>query len=98
MPTLQKKPKTRLDFRLGVEDKEVITQAAHVTGKSLSEFAVSSLIQSAQQVLEKHQTVTLSNRDFDAFLEAIEADEEPNEALKQAAEKYRRRSMSASEL
>lgn len=92
MPTLQKKkPKTRLDFRLDTEAKEVITQAAHVTGKSLSEFAVSSLVRSAQEVLEKHQTITFSNRDFDAFLEAIESDEEPNDALKRAAERYQQR-------
>lgn len=92
MPTLQKKkPKTRLDFRLDTEAKDVITQAAHLTGKSLSEFAVSSLVRSAQEVLEKHQTVTLSNRDFDAFLEAIESEEGPNEALKRAAERYRQR-------
>ena len=92
MPTLQtKKPKTRLDFRLDPEAKEVITQAAHVTGKSLSEFAVSSLVRSAQEILEKHQTVTLSNRDFDAFLQAIESEEGPNEALTQAAERYRQR-------
>lgn len=92
MPTLQKKkPKTRLDFRLDTEAKEVITQAAYVTGKSLSEFAVSSLVQSAQEVLEKHQTITFSNRDFDAFLEAIESEEEPNDALKRAAERYQQR-------
>lgn len=92
MPTLQKKkPKTRLDFRLDTEAKEVITQAAYVTGKSLSEFAVSSLVQSAQEVLEKHQTITFSNRDFDAFLEAIESEELPNDALKRAAERYQQR-------
>ena len=93
MTTLRtKKPKTRLDFRLDVDSKEVITQAAHVSGKSLSEFAVSSLVQSAQEVLEKHQTITFSNRDFDAFLEAIDSEEGPNEALKQAAERYKRHS------
>ena len=92
MPTLQKKkPKTRLDFRLDPEAKEAIMQAAHVTGKSLSEFAVSSLVRSAQEVLEKHQTLTFSNRDFDAFLEAIDANEEPNDALKRAAERYQQR-------
>lgn len=92
MPTLQKKkPKTRLDFRLDPDAKEVIAQAAHVAGKSLSEFAVSSLVQSAQEVLEKHQTITFSNRDFDDFLEAIDADAEPNAALKQAAERYQER-------
>jgi uncharacterized protein (DUF1778 family) len=57
----------------------------------VSEFAVSSLVQSAQEVLEKHQNVTFSNRDFDAFLDAIESEEKPNEALKRAAERYQQR-------
>ncbi len=92
MATLQQnKPKTRLGFRLDAEAKEAIVQAAHVTGKSLSEFAVSSLVRSAQEVLEKHQTITLSNRGFDAFLEAVESKEEPNEVLKRAAERYQQR-------
>ena len=92
MPTLQKKkPKTRLDFRLDTEAKEVILQAAHVTGKSVSEFAVSSLVQSAQEILEKHQTLTFSNRDFGAFLDAIDSDEKPNDVLIRAAERYRQR-------
>ena len=92
MPTLQKKkPKTRLDFRLDTDAKEVITQAAHISGKSLSEFAVSSLVRSAQEVLERHQTITFSNQDFDAFLEAAESEEEPSAALMEAAERYRQR-------
>ena len=92
MPTLQKKkPRTRLDFRLDTDAKDAIMQAAYLTGKSLSEFAVSSLVRSAQEVLEQHQTVTFTNRDFDAFLEAIESDEGPNEALKRAAERYQER-------
>ena len=92
MPTPQKKkPTTRPEFRLDTEAKDVITQAAYVTGKSLGEFAVSSPVRFAQEVLEKHQTVTLSIWDFDAFLEAIECEEGPNEALKQVAERYRQR-------
>lgn len=87
----KKKPKTHLNFRLDAEAKEVITQAAHISGKSLSDFAISFLVRSAQEVLEKHQTVMFSNRDFDAFLEAIEADEEPNDALRRAAERYQQR-------
>jgi len=92
MPTLhKKKPRTRLGFRLGVEAKEVIMQAAQVTGKSLGEFAVSSLVQSAQQALEEQRTIILSNREFDACLEATGNDEEPNDALKRAAERYQQR-------
>ena len=41
--------------------------------------------------LEKHRTLTFSNRDFDACLEAIESDEEPNDVLKRTAEQYQQR-------
>ena len=92
MTVVQKdRPKARLDFRLNVEAKEIIEQAAFVSGKTVSEFAVSTLLESAQEILDQQQTIRMSNRDFDAFLEAIEADLEPGEALKQAAERYKQR-------
>jgi len=40
---------------------------------------------------KKRLAITFSNRDFHAFLEAMEADKEPNDALKRAAERYRQR-------
>lgn len=90
MTTIVKKPKTRLDFRLDTDAKEMIEQAAHLSGRSLSDFAISTLLQSAQEVLDSHQTIRFSNRDFEAFLEVIEANREPNEALQRAAERYKR--------
>jgi uncharacterized protein (DUF1778 family) len=87
-PQAKKKSKTQLGFRLDTEAKQLILQAAHISEKSVSEFAVSALIQSAQKVLENHQAITFSNRDFDAFLDAIESEEKPNVALKRAAERY----------
>jgi len=86
MSIAQKKtPTARLSFRLNSDTKEIIEQAALVSGKSISEFAVSSLVQSAQEILGKHQAIRLSNRDFDALMDAVDADHEPNEALKRAA-------------
>ncbi len=79
----------RLDFRLRKDAKETIELAARITGQSLSEFAVSTLVQSAMETIAKHDTTRLSNRDRGLFLALLDADAEPNQALKQAAERYR---------
>jgi uncharacterized protein (DUF1778 family) len=88
---LRNKPKARLDFRLNTESKEIIEQAASASGQTVSEFAVSTLVRSAQEILDREQTLRFSNRDFDALLEAIDAGREPNDALKLAAERYKQR-------
>jgi uncharacterized protein (DUF1778 family) len=79
----------RLDFRLASDIKEIIEKAACVSGQSMSEFAISTLLREAQDILEKHHTIRLSDRDRDRFLAALDAEDEPNEALKAAFEKYK---------
>jgi uncharacterized protein (DUF1778 family) len=81
---------TRLDFRLTRELKELIEQAACVTGQSVSDFALSVLTENARRVLREHSTRVLSNRDRDRFLAMLD-EGEPNEALKKAARRYRKR-------
>lgn len=93
MAVSQKKQKSdaRLDFRLHSEVKEVIEQAAAVSGQSVSDFAVSALYRAAKEVLEREQATRLSNRDRDIFLTMLDSDTKPNEALKRAAKKYKSR-------
>lgn len=93
MAVSQKNQKSdaRLDFRLNRQVKEVIEQAAAVSGQSVSDFAVSALYRTAKEVLEREQTIRLSNRDRDVFLALLDSDAKPNEALKRAAKKYRSR-------
>lgn len=81
----------RLDFRLNRQVKEVIEQAAAVSGQSVSDFAVSALYRTAKEVLEREQTTSLSNRDRDVFLAMLDSDAKPNEALKRAAKRYKNR-------
>ncbi len=82
----------RLNFRLPSELKQVIEQAAGHLGQTVSEFAVSTLVRSAHEVIEQHDRTELSNRDRDIFLAMLDdADAEPNEALAAAAEKYKQR-------
>jgi uncharacterized protein (DUF1778 family) len=81
----------RLDFRLQSEHKRLIEQAAVASGQSLSEFALSHLIEAAREAVDQATTTQLRRRDCEAFLALISEDAEPNEALKAAAERFRRR-------
>jgi uncharacterized protein (DUF1778 family) len=82
--------KERLNFRLDRQHKVLIERAASTVGQSLTEFALSHLIRDAQAVLREQETTVLSDRDRRVFLSMLEADAEPNEALKRAARIYRR--------
>jgi uncharacterized protein (DUF1778 family) len=82
---------SRLNFRLPVELKERIEKAAIISGVTVTDFAISKLADSADEVLEKHQTRTLSNKDSDIFLEMLENPPQPNEALLNAVKEYKSR-------
>ena len=96
MPTIEKQinQAARLNFRLPPEIKEKIENAAIVSGVTVTDFAITALANTAQEVLEKHHTTILSDRDRDIFLAMLEDDSEPNEALKNAVEEYKRRVIS----
>lgn len=85
------KSDARLNFRLSSESKRTIEQAAGQLGQSVSEFAVSTLVRTAHDVMARHDRTELSNRDRDVFLAMLDAaDAAPNEALARAAEKYKK--------
>ena len=74
----------RLNFRLPSEAKEKIECAAAASGLTVTDFAVHALVNIAEEVLERQYARKLSNRDRDIFLALLDADDEPNEALKGA--------------
>jgi len=80
----------RLNFRLPSDLKETIEQAAAHLGQTVSDFAISTLVQTARQVIREHDVTRLSNRDRDRFLALLDdAEVEPNDALKAAARRYK---------
>lgn len=85
------KASSRLDFRIAPENKQVIEKAALLNGQTVSDFAVSTLLKSAREVLEHHEQTKLSDRDRDLFLEMLDNPPAPSEALRQAVENYRQR-------
>lgn len=81
----------RLEFRLSREAKEKIEKAALATGQSVSDFACSTLLREAGEVLANHNVTTLSDRDRDIFLQLLDNPPAPSPALAQAAADYQRR-------
>jgi len=85
------KSAARLNFRLPTEHKSAIEQAAAALGQSVSDFAISTLVQTAQRVIREQDTTVLSNRDRDRFLAALDdSSARPNKALLRAAAKFKR--------
>ncbi len=81
----------RLNFRLPVELKDVIEEAAAALGQSVTDFAVSTLVQQARSVIEQRNVTMLSDRDRDRFAAILDdAEARPNAALLKAAKRYRK--------
>lgn len=74
-----------INFRVSSDAKELIEKAIVASGQSLTDFATRSLIGSATEVLEREYMTILSNKDRDRLLAILDADDEPNDALRQAA-------------
>lgn len=82
----------RLNFRLPAELKQTIEEAAARLGQSVSNFAVSTLVRSARDVIEQENLTCLSNRDRDVFISLLDKKNiRPNDALAVAARRYKKR-------
>ena len=75
---------TTINFRTTSETKNWIDRAASLLGTDRTNFIVQTMVERAMEVVEKHNTVTLSDRDRDAFLELLK-ENAPNEELRDAA-------------
>jgi uncharacterized protein (DUF1778 family) len=89
MSSIPEQSSTRLDFRLSQAHKDLIEQAASMQGQTISSFAISSLLKTAEEVIQREHTRTLSQRDAKVFLNLLEASPEPNQALKSAVKRYK---------
>jgi len=80
----------RLSCRISVRIKHQAEEAAALLGQSIAAFTESALAEKAQAVLERHERIILSDRDFARFVAYIDNPEPPTEALKAAMADYRR--------
>jgi uncharacterized protein (DUF1778 family) len=71
--------------------KTVIEEAAVTLGQSVTDFAISTLVQTARSVLHQQSVTELTNRDRDIFIALLDdAGAKPNKALTEAARRYKK--------
>ena len=86
MTTLAKD--TRLHIRCDQEVRRLLDKAAAYAHMSVSEFVLSNAIEQAQSVVQTHEAITLSQDNFDAFLNALDDRTPPAPALQRAIARH----------
>ena len=79
----------RLEARITPEQKDLIERAAAYQGRTVSDFVVGVVQDAARAVIDEHEVLRLSGSQSRAFVEMLLDPPEPNEALEQAAKRYR---------
>ncbi len=79
----------RLEARLTDEQKTLLQHAADLTGRSLTEFVVSSAQEVAAQTVREHELLALSGRDRQVFIDALLRPNPPSKRLRKAARRYK---------
>jgi uncharacterized protein (DUF1778 family) len=88
MSTATSQRDERIDLRVSAELKTLLSRAASYRGMTLSSFLVSIAADRAKEVVAEHETLTLTSRDWEAFLAAVDNADRPRPRLKAAARRY----------
>ena len=80
----------RLHIRLDALSKLKLERAAAYAHKSLSEFVLGQALHAADEVIQDHETLTLNEADWEAFLDALENPPKPSTKLKQAFAEHKK--------
>lgn len=80
----------RIEFRTSHDERQQIETAASFLGMNISSYLRMVALECSTEVLKSSETLILSNRDRDLFLQALENPPRPNKNLKKALADYRR--------
>lgn len=75
---------TRLGFRLDLATKRQVERAAALERRSVTDFCLAALAQATEEVIARHESLVLSERDRRAFFDALLSPPRPNKRLKRA--------------
>jgi uncharacterized protein (DUF1778 family) len=78
----------RLEARLTAEQKALFERAAHVAGRSVTDFVLTSAAEEARRVIREAEVLELSAADSAAFAAVILSPAAPSQRLRAAALRY----------
>jgi len=79
----------RIDQRTSPEIKELIVRAASTSGVSVSAFLLNAGQLRARQILAETEAITLTPRDWNAFVTALDEIDKPRPRLSAAMQRHR---------
>ena len=79
----------RRELRISTADDAVLAEAAALLGVSISEFLLTRALVDAQAIIEAHRTITLNQRDYASFLNALDEPMRPPQELIAQVQKAR---------
>ena len=80
----------RLSIRIPREIKKHLVRAANIRGVTLGDFVIANTAKAADDIIQSHQLLELSERDYNKLMEALDNPPAPNSALMKAAMDYRK--------
>ena len=83
MTTSSPHESTRINLRTSPDAKAMIERAAALMGTTVSSFMLQNAYEAARRVVADHDTLMLTQRDFEAFVASIENPPEPTAALRE---------------
>ncbi|MCU0586026.1 MAG: DUF1778 domain-containing protein [Desulfobacterales bacterium] len=78
----------RLNIRCDARARLLLDKAAAYAQTSVSDFVLSHALASAEEVVQKNESITLTAMDFKAFLAALDGPAQPNAALARAFDRH----------
>ncbi|HEX9787689.1 MAG TPA: DUF1778 domain-containing protein [Candidatus Binatia bacterium] len=81
----------RLEARITAEQKDVLSKAAALLGRSLTDFVVTSAYETAARTIREHEAMVLSQRGRKVFVSALLNPPAPGARLRKAARRYKQR-------
>lgn len=81
----------RFDLKMDADEKAFVAKAAALMGITMAGFVRMAAKEKAQVLLESESRLTLSQRDFTSFANALDGAFAPNPALKAALTQARRK-------
>ena len=81
MPTSTKRREDRLEVRLTPKAKSMLKRAASIERKTVSAFVLDKGLAAAAETLADRREFTLSAKQYDAFVAALDASAKPRPRL-----------------
>nr|VFK19402.1 MAG: Uncharacterized conserved protein, DUF1778 family [Candidatus Kentron sp. LPFa] len=86
--TMMSPERVRVTTRVPINVQNTLEVAAAIIGATVNQFIVQSALREAEHIIEQERVIRLSERDAEAFFQALSNPASPNTKLNTALKRY----------